>query len=193
MGGPPLRKASENIVQLRHFFGRSACILRQEKTLRHFKSLARRTVTHIESRVASLWATVVPIIRNVGLMAAKSGQDALRREGLSEAEVEMAAMSYRSAGLGCYAVVVRFCTMPLEKLAMIANSSQVSSSQGSLLSQAWRITFKDGPLTPFRTVGRASIVAWFLQYSVMGFVFQGCDRVLSHGLPRCPSRSRAAA
>ena len=29
---------------------------------------------------------------------------------------------YRSSGLGVYAVVVRFCTMPLEKVAMIANS-----------------------------------------------------------------------
>eukprot|EP01050_Picozoa_sp_SAG11_P012213 SAG11_NODE_1345_length_5147_cov_3.840729_4_plen_71_part_00 len=28
-------------------------------------------------------------------------------------------------------------------------------------------------------VGRASIVAWFLQYSVMGFVFQSCDRTMS--------------
>ncbi|KAH8068392.1 hypothetical protein JL721_6741 [Aureococcus anophagefferens] len=30
-----------------------------------------------------------------------------------------ASMAYRSFGLGCYAVVVRYCTMPLEKTAMI--------------------------------------------------------------------------
>jgi len=88
---------------------------------------------------------------------------------------------YRSSGLGVYAVVVRFCTMPLEKVAMIANSSLVSSGSNQL-GQAWRIAFADGPLAPFKTVGRASVVAWFLQYSVMGFVFQTCDAALSAAL-----------
>jgi len=60
-----------------------------------------------------------------------------------------------------YAVVVRFVTMPLEKIAMIMNSSQVSGS--GQLSQAYRLAFSNGPLTPFRTVGSASIVAWFFQ------------------------------
>ncbi|KAH8055462.1 hypothetical protein JL721_10190 [Aureococcus anophagefferens] len=57
---------------------------------------------------------------------------------------------------------------------MIMNSAQVSGS--GQLAQASKIVFADGPLTPFRTVGRASIVAWFFQYSVMGFIFQACDR-----------------
>jgi len=93
-------------------------------------------------------------------------------------------MFYRSLGLGVYAVVVRYTTVPLEKTAMIMNSSQVSGS--NQLGQAFRIVFAQGPLTPFRTVGRASIVAWFFQYSVMGFIFQICDRTLSQamGVPR---------
>jgi len=97
-----------------------------------------------------------------------------------------AKMAYRSGGLGIYAVVVRYCTMPLEKVAMIMNSSQVSGS--GQMSQAWKIVFADGMTTPFRTVGRASIVAWFFQYSVMGFVFQICDRALSSALnaPQVP-------
>ena len=45
------------------------------------------------------------------------------------------------------------------------------SGQGQL-SQAAKIVFADGAMAPFRTVGRASLVAWFLQYSVMGCVFQ---------------------
>ena len=36
-----------------------------------------------------------------------------------------AQMTYRSTGLGLYAIAVRCCTMPLEKLAMIMNSAQV--------------------------------------------------------------------
>ena len=91
-----------------------------------------------------------------------------------------AQMAYRSTGLGIYAVVVRFTTMPLEKLAMIMNSAQVSGE--GQMRQALKIVFKDGLATPFRTVGPASIVAWFFQYSVMGFVFQLCDRSLSGAL-----------
>lgn len=86
-------------------------------------------------------------------------------------------MAYRSTGLGIYAVIIRYITMPLEKGAMIMNSSQVGGS--NQLSQAMRIVFADGPLTPFRTVKAGSVVAWFFQYSVLGFVFQACDRSLS--------------
>ena len=65
-----------------------------------------------------------------------------------------------------------------------SNSSQVSGS--GQLQQAIKLTFKDGMLAPFRVVGPASFVAWFLQYSVMGFVFQSCDNVLSSamGVPK---------
>jgi hypothetical protein len=37
-------------------------------------------------------------------------------------------------------------------------------------------------MAPYRVVGPASIAAWFLQYSVMGFVFQICDEALSSSL-----------
>ena len=89
--------------------------------------------------------------------------------------------TYRSVGLGVYAVVVRYCTMPLEKVAMIANSSLVSSGSNQL-GQAWKIATKEGLLAPYLTVGPASITAWFLQYSVMGFVFQTVDAALSASL-----------
>ena len=91
----------------------------------------------------------------------------LRRE-MPDSVSETIRLGYRSGGLSVYAVVVRYCTMPLEKIAMIMNSSQVSGR--GQLSQAFSIAFSDGPLTPFKTVGSASIVAWFFQYSVMGFV-----------------------
>lgn len=86
-------------------------------------------------------------------------------------------VTYRSVGLGVYAVAVRFATMPLEKLAMIMNSSQVSGSNQA--SKALKIVFKDGFATPYRTVGPASVAAWFFQYSVMGFIFQASDTALS--------------
>lgn len=47
------------------------------------------------------------------------------------------------------------------------------------LRQAFKLTFEHGALAPFRVVGPASFAAWFLQYSVMGFVFQSCDNSLS--------------
>ena len=116
------------------------------------------------------------------------GRAALRAAGCSEAECDGAAMVYRSTGLGVYAVVVRYVTMPFEKVAMIANSSQVSTGGGSQLAQAVRITFRESAFGPWLTVGRASIVAWFLQYSVMGFVFQICDASISaaFGVDRMP-------
>ena len=111
------------------------------------------------------------------------GREKLKAAG-GEQMADPASMAYRSFGLGCYAVVVRYCTMPLEKTAMIMNSAQVSGS--GQLAQASKIVFADGPFTPFRTVGRASIVAWFFQYSVMGFIFQACDRGLSSALGVAP-------
>lgn len=98
-------------------------------------------------------------------------------DALPESIAAPAEMMYRSFGLGIYAVVVRYATMPLEKIAMIMNSSQVSGAEP--FRQCFRIVFAQGPFTPYSTVGRASIVAWFFQYSVMGFVFQICDRTLS--------------
>ena len=95
---------------------------------------------------------------------------------------------YRSTGLGVYGAIMRYIGMPLEKIAIIMNSSQVSSASSDLtrLQMSFRLTFQDGALAPFKVVGRASIVAWFMQYSVMGFVFQVCDTFLSgvFGVPR---------
>ena len=65
-------------------------------------------------------------------------------------------------------------------LACSSNYSQVSGS--GQLAQAVKLTFKDGMLAPFKVVGPASFVAWFLQYSVMGFVFQSCDNAFSAAL-----------
>ena len=79
-------------------------------------------------------------------------------------------VSYRSAGLGLYGALIRFAGMPLEKIALFMNSSQVSG--GNQLRQAIHLTFQNGSkrsfFTPYKVVGGTSVVAWFLQYSVMG-------------------------
>ena len=71
---------------------------------------------------------------------------------------------------------------------LMMNCEQVSGE--GQMRQALSIVFKDGLATPFRTVGPASVTAWFFQYSVMGFIFQLCDRALSNALsvePGSPS------
>ena len=91
---------------------------------------------------------------------------------------------YRSVGLGLWGAVLRFAGMPLEKIALFMNSSQVSGS--GQLGQALRLTFAEGALAPYRVVGPASINAWFFQYAAMGLVFQSVDNYLSSllGVPR---------
>lgn len=89
-------------------------------------------------------------------------------------------VGYRSVGLGLWGAVLRYAGMPLEKFALFMNSSQVSGS--GQLGQAMRLTFAEGPLGPFKVVGRASLIAWFFQYSAMGLVFQGVDIFLSSAL-----------
>lgn len=79
-----------------------------------------------------------------------------------------------------------------QKIALFMNSSQVSGS--GQLAQSVRLTFRDGLLSPYRVVGPASLVAWFLQYSIMGFAFQFFDNALSKLLhvrrvPREPNPS----
>lgn len=96
---------------------------------------------------------------------------------VSPSHEAMLKVAYRSTGLGVYAVAMRCAGMPLERLAMVLNSSQVSGA--SQFGQACKIVFADGTLAPYRNVGRVSCVAWFLQYSVMGCVFQICDRSLA--------------
>eukprot|EP01083_Nonionella_stella_P237836 833975_1 len=100
-------------------------------------------------------------------------------------------VAYRAIGLGAYGSAIRFVGMPLEKMALVMNSAQVSGE--NQLRQAINLTFQDGRgskslLAPYKVVGPASGVAWFLQYSVMGGVFQLCDRALSNVLeiPQIP-------
>jgi hypothetical protein len=97
--------------------------------------------------------------------------------------VQPALVGYRSVGIGLFGATMRYLGMPLEKIALYMNSSQVSTNSGiSPLRQALRLTFADGYLAPYRVVGPASITAWFLQYSVMGVAFQFFDQALSAAL-----------
>ncbi len=87
------------------------------------------------------------------------------RVGLPYSIAEPALVMYRSVGIGIFGVVMRFSGMPLEKIALYMNSSQVSGK--GQLQQAVKLTFREGLLAPYRVVGSASVVAWFFQYSVM--------------------------
>ena len=94
--------------------------------------------------------------------------------------VQPALVAYRSVGIGLFGASMRYLGMPLEKIALFMNSSQVSTKSGvSPLRQALQLTFADGCLAPYRVVGPASITAWFLQYSVMGVAFQFFDQALA--------------
>ena len=96
---------------------------------------------------------------------------------LSSEVEESALVAYRSVGIGTFGVVMRFVGMPLEKIALFMNSSQVTGK--NQFAQSIRLTFQEGALAPYRVVGPASLVAWFMQYSVMGAAFQFFDRALS--------------
>jgi hypothetical protein len=100
--------------------------------------------------------------------------------GLPHWFAEPTVVTYRSLGIGIFGVVMRWGGMPLEKIALYMNSSQVSGKDQ--FRQAMKLTFKDGILAPYKVVGPASVTAWFLQYSVMGFAFQLCDHTLSNML-----------
>ena len=89
-------------------------------------------------------------------------------------------ITYRSVGVGVFGFVMRWAGMPLERIAILMNSSQVSGS--NQFAQSVRLTFKDGLLSPYRVVGPSSIAAWFFQYSVMGMAFQVVDHALSDAL-----------
>ena len=99
-----------------------------------------------------------------------SNDDSSTTTLLPESVKSSALVTYRSIGLGLYGAVMRFAGMPLEKIALCMNSSQVSGK--NQLQQAIQLTFQDGSrrsyIAPYKVVGRASLVAWFLQYSVMG-------------------------
>ena len=103
----------------------------------------------------------------------------LRRNSLTR-HAHAPQVAYRSVGCGIWGVALRVAGMPLEKIALFANSGQVSGANP--LTQAVRLTFAQGVLAPYRVIGPASIIAWFLQYSSMSFVFQLADSALSLGL-----------
>ena len=89
-------------------------------------------------------------------------------------------VAYRSIGIGTFGVVMRFVGMPLEKIALFMNSSQVTGKHQ--FAQSIKLTFEKGALSPYKVVGPASLVAWFMQYSVMGLAFQFFDHALSKAL-----------
>ena len=89
-------------------------------------------------------------------------------------------ITYRSVGVGIFGFVMRWAGMPLERIAILMNSSQVSGS--NQFAQSVRLTFKDGLLSPYKVVGPSSIAAWFFQYSVMGMAFQVVDHALADAL-----------
>jgi len=118
-----------------------------------------------------------------------------RNNELPESVQSATMITYRSVSLGLYGASIRFVGMPLEKIALYMNSAQVSGE--NQLRQAIHLTFQDGKggrsfLSPYKVVGPASGTAWFLQYSVMGMVFQVVDKALSEsmGLPRTPYGSQ---
>mmetsp|Transcript_18524 Transcript_18524/g.26163 ORF Transcript_18524/g.26163 Transcript_18524/m.26163 type:complete len:383 (+) Transcript_18524:252-1400(+) len=100
--------------------------------------------------------------------------------GVSHSAAESILVAYRSIGIGLFGVVMRYAGMPLEKIALFMNSSQVSGK--GQFSQAARLTFKDGVLGPYKVVGPSSMVAWFLQYGIMGLAFQFVDQALSQAM-----------
>jgi len=100
--------------------------------------------------------------------------------GVPSNAVAPALLTYRSVGIGVFGAVMRYVGMPLEKIALYMNSSQVHGK--GQFSQAVRLTFQEGAMGPYRVVGPSSIMAWFLQYSVMGVAFQFFDQALSQAL-----------
>jgi hypothetical protein len=104
--------------------------------------------------------------------------------GLPPSVAQSTLVTYRSVGIGVFGAVMRYGGMPLEKIALFMNSSQVSG-QGQF-RQAVQLTFKEGYLAPYRVVGKASLTAWFLQYSVMGVAFQFFDQGISQLLGVSP-------
>jgi hypothetical protein len=105
-------------------------------------------------------------------------ESARQQEGLPDGVAEGTLVTYRSIGIGLFGVGMRFAGMPLEKIALFMNSSQVSGKNP--FRQSMRLTFQEGALAPYRVVTGASLTAWFLQYGVMGFAFQFFDHGLSN-------------
>ena len=101
--------------------------------------------------------------------------------GLPWSVANPALVTYRSVGIGVFGAAMRFVGMPLEKIALFMNSSQVTAGRGQF-PQALRLTFAEGVFAPYKVVGPSSLTAWFLQYSVMGVAFQFFDHSISAAL-----------
>jgi hypothetical protein len=97
--------------------------------------------------------------------------------GLPQSMAQPSMVTYRSVGIGIFGATMRLIGMPLEKIALFMNSSQVAGK--GQFAQAVKLTFQEGYLAPYRVVGKASMTAWFLQYSVMGVAFQFFDHGIS--------------
>ena len=113
-----------------------------------------------------------------------SGNNDDHDDGMSSELEASILVAYRSIGLGTFGAGMRYAGMPLEKIALFMNSSQVTGSDQ--FRQSIALTFREGPLAPYRVVGPASLVAWFMAYSVMGMSFQFFDRALSGALGVAP-------
>lgn len=109
--------------------------------------------------------------------AHQSSEETAVDVGLPWSVAQPTLVAYRSVGIGLFGAGMRFAGMPLEKIALYMNSSQVSGK--NQFAQAVRLAFKEGYMAPYRVVGPASVTAWFLQYSVMGIAFQFVDQTLS--------------
>ena len=85
-----------------------------------------------------------------------------------------------------HVLVIILHSMPLEKIALVVNSSQVTSNNNPF-KQALRIACPKGlaslnpwsSSSPYRVITSRSLFAWGLQYSIMGMTFQIADRALS--------------
>jgi hypothetical protein len=102
------------------------------------------------------------------------------KEDISDDVIRYIKVCYRSSGIGAFGVVMRWAGMPLEKIALFMNSSQVKGPNP--FRQSVQLTFQDGIIAPYKVVKAPSIVAWFFQYSVMGLAFQVFDQSLSNAL-----------
>lgn len=108
----------------------------------------------------------------------KSSEEIAEEIGLPTSVANPSLVGYRSVGIGLFGAGMRWAGMPLEKIALFMNSSQVSGK--GQFQQAIKLTFREGYLAPYRVVGPASLTAWFMQYSVMGVAFQFFDQLLSN-------------
>ena len=75
---------------------------------------------------------------------------------LSSELEESILVAYRSIGIGSFGVVMRYVGMPLEKIALYMNSSQVTGK--NQFAQSIRLTFQGGALAPYRVVGEITFV-----------------------------------